>query len=284
MKTSITTAGLDKYICEKRAIELIAQAGFDGVDFNFGMVGWDWYKDDIYINDHPFAKDDYLNYAREMKRVAKENGLIINQTHAPAPTKPKVEEWVKRAIECTAEMESEYVIVHLYTDDMQYNVDLMNKFIPIAKACGVKLAIENIWHYFENGLACGPIGCNEHSLNGILDILNDDSVVACIDTGHAAMAGLDTSPEKIINARGKRVKTLHVHDNDLKKDLHLIPFTKDIDFVAVAKALKNINYSGYITLESIFAGNESSTEQDIKEYLAKAQAAAKRISDIIQKA
>lgn len=284
MKTSITNAYFRKFVSESRGLELIAKAGFDGVEFNFGMVGWDWYKDDIYFNDHPFVNGDYLKYAREMKRVADDNGLTINQTHAPAPTKPKVEEWVERAIECTAELECEYLIVHPYTESMEYNVNLAKKFLKKAKECGVKLAFENIWHSYENGLAVGPVGCNEKSLLEFLEILNDENAVACIDIGHASMAGLNTSPEKIILALNDRVKTLHIHDNDLKKDLHLIPFTKDIDFVAVAKSLKNINYSGYITLESIFAGNESSTEQDIKEYLAKAQAAAKRISDIIQKA
>ncbi len=282
MKTSITNAYFNKYVSETRGLELIADVGFDGVDFNFGMVGWDWYKDDIYIDKHPFTTDNYLKHAKEIKKIARANGLTINQTHAPAPTKPKVEEWVKRSIESTAEMECEYIIIHPYTDSLEYNITLIEKFLPVTKACGVKLSIENIWHYFENGLACGPTGCNEQSLKELLERFNDDSVVACIDIGHASMAGLNTSPEKIITEIGDKVKNLHIHDNDLKKDLHLIPFTKDIDFNAVIGALKKINYKGYITLESIFAGNENSTEKDLKNYLKDAFDSAKKLSEMMK--
>ena len=282
MKTSITNAYFNKYVSDSRGLELIAEAGFNGVDFNFGMVGWDWYKDDIYLKDHPFVNGDYIKFAREMKRVAAANGLTINQTHAPAPTKPKVEEWVERAITCTAEMDCEYIIVHPYTESMDYNLSLAKKFLKMAKDCGVKLAFENIWHCYENGLAVGPVGCNEKSLLEFLEILNDNNAVACIDVGHASMAGLNTSPEKIILTLNDKVKTLHIHDNDLKKDLHLIPFTKDIDFSAVIRALKKIEYKGYITLESIFAGNENSTEADLKNYLKDAFNSAKKLSEMMK--
>ena len=46
LKTSITNGNFYKIVSERKGIELIAKAGFDGVDYSFGMVGWDWYKYD----------------------------------------------------------------------------------------------------------------------------------------------------------------------------------------------------------------------------------------------
>ena len=70
MKKSITTTGIGEQFGDRRAIELIAQAGFDGVDYSCGMVGWDWYKDDIYVNEHPFTDDaKRISYAKELKQI-----------------------------------------------------------------------------------------------------------------------------------------------------------------------------------------------------------------------
>lgn len=54
----------------------------------------------------------------------------------------------------------------------------------------------------------------------------------------------------MIRALGNRLQALHIHDNDCWHDSHQIPFSMSIDFDAVVKALKDINYSGYFTLEA----------------------------------
>ncbi len=54
----------------------------------------------------------------------------------------------------------------------------------------------------------------------------------------------------MIRALGNRLQALHIHDNDCWHDSHQIPFSMSIDFDAVVKALKDIHYSGYFTLEA----------------------------------
>ena len=49
---------------------------------------------------------------------------------------------------------------------------------------------------------------------------------------------------------GKHVGALHIHDNDLKYDCHDIPFSMDIKFEPIVKALKEIDYKGEFTLEA----------------------------------
>ena len=73
---------------------------------------------------------------------------------------------------------------------------------------------------------------------------------SCLDIGHAEMKGLNTSAVEMIHALGKRLTALHLHDNDRWHDSHQIPFSMQIDFDAVVKALKEIDYQGYFTLEA----------------------------------
>ena len=80
--------------------------------------------------------------------------------------------------------------------------------------------------------------------------VNDEYLVACLDIGHAEMAGSGEGAVKMIRALGPHLAALHLHDNDRLHDSHQIPFSMDIDFEKVVKALKDINYSGYFTLEA----------------------------------
>ena len=80
--------------------------------------------------------------------------------------------------------------------------------------------------------------------------MNDPYLVACLDIGHAEMKGLGTNAVEMIHALGKeRLRALHIHDNDKWHDSHRLPFTMDIDFAPIVKALKDIDYQGDFTLE-----------------------------------
>ena len=61
----------------------------------------------------------------------------------------------------------------------------------------------------------------------------------------------------MIKTLGKRLSALHLHDNDKWHDSHQIPFSMSIDFATIVKALKEIRYEGFFTLEA---------EQYLKKY------------------
>jgi sugar phosphate isomerase/epimerase len=48
----------------------------------------------------------------------------------------------------------------------------------------------------------------------------------------------------------EEVRTLHVHDNDGRYDLHLIPHYGVIDWEDFGKALKEVQYQGVFSLET----------------------------------
>lgn len=128
---------------------------------------------------------------------------------------------------------------------------MYRRLLPFAKQHGVKIATENMWNWnAEKGCARAAACSAPEDFDAHLKAINDEYFVACLDIGHAEMEGLNTSAVEMIRALGDKLQALHIHDNDKKNDSHQIPFSMDIDFKAVAKALKEINYKGYYTLEA----------------------------------
>ena len=107
-----------------------------------------------------------------------------------------------------------------------------------------------------------------------IDILRDDFIVACLDIGHAEMRGSGEGAANMIRALGHRLQSLHIHDNDKWQDRHQIPFSMSIDFDEVVRALKEIHYPGYFTLEvdNFLPGyNESNVFDGVKTLMASAR-------------
>ena len=131
------------------------------------------------------------------------------------------------------------------------NAEFFLELLPFAKDYGVKIATENMWNWNVQKNEAKFAACsNPESFNAHLDAINDPYFVACLDLGHAEMRGLDTSAVEMIEKLGSRLQALHIHDNDLHHDSHQIPFSMQIDFEPIVKALKAIHYDGYFTLEA----------------------------------
>jgi len=285
MKISTEINSAAKIIGEEKAIELYAKAGFDAWDFSmFAMCKYDWSKKTLLDNSHPLAGSNYLAFARRLKQTGLDNGIICNQSHAPFPTScPEIRSYLKRAIECTAEAGGQICIIHPDNNKSpEENAEMYGELLPFAKGCGVKIATENMWNWDdEKGHSCFAACATPESFCRHIDVLDDDYLVACLDIGHAEMKGSQTSAAEMIHALGSRLQALHIHDNDKLHDSHQIPFSMDIDFDATIKALKDINYSGYFTLEAdsyLKAFNADNIFDGIKDLAA----SAKKLADMFE--
>ena len=129
--------------------------------------------------------------------------------------------------------------------------------------------------------ACFAACATPESFHAHLDAVNDPDFVVCLDIGHAEMKGLNTSAKQMILTLGDKLEALHIHDNDLKYDNHAIPFSMDIKFEPIVKALNEIDYKGEFTLEanSYMAKYQGDTIDGVKD-LAKS---AKRLADMFEK-
>jgi sugar phosphate isomerase/epimerase len=253
MKTSTEIASLSKKVGERKAVELYGKAGFDAWDFSlFEMARWDWDKHAITDTPHPLKSSEYLAFARELKRIGEDYGMVCNQSHAPFPVRYMSDDILKRAIECTAEAGGSICIIHPDNDaTAEQNAEMYQRLLPFAKEHGVKIATENMWNWYKGEPTSAPAACSTiDSFVKHIDVVNDPYFVACLDLGHAEMRGSGDGAPEMIRALGHRLQALHIHDNDRLHDSHQIPFSMDMDFGAIVDALKEIGYSGYLTLEA----------------------------------
>ena len=286
MKISTEIASSAKHVGEQKAIELIAKAGFDAWDFSmFEMCRYSWEKREAVFSDHPLCTNQAVAFAKQLKQVGLDNGIVCNQSHAPFPVLCQaIRDKLKLALECTAEAGGNICIIHPDNNKTpEQNAEMYFELLPFAKSCGVKIATENMWNWDNQKNQASFAACsNEESFVAHLNAVNDDYLVACLDIGHAEMRGLDTSAVQMIKALGSRLQALHLHDNDLMHDSHKIPFSDKIDFYAVVKALKQIDYKGYFTLEADSHLN-AFNKDNLFEGITQLALSAKKLVDIYNK-
>ena len=254
MKISTEIVSISNITGMEKAVEYCAKAGFDAWDFTLvDMCQIDWSTKQAIATNHPLSGSDYLKFARQLKQIGLDNGIHCNQSHAPFPVDaPAVRSCLQRAIECTAEAGGSICVIHPDNNKTaEENAEMYAELLPFAKGCGVKIATENMWNWDnakgESSFAACATG---EDFRKHIDVIGDDYFVACLDLGHAEMRGSGDGAVNMIKALGHRVQALHIHDNDRWHDSHQIPFSMNVDFDAILRALKEVGYTGYFTLEA----------------------------------
>lgn len=255
MRLSTHTSYLSDRFGELTAIKIIKHAGFDALDFS------------MYTNlsqqGHPLNREDYKDYARQMRAVADENEIVFNQTHAPFPTyiagdaayNKKAFSDIVRSLEISAILGASIVIVHpvYLPDDAEkktLNLDIYRRLQPYCEDLGLKVALENMWGMDESRARMVPNVCSTgESFAEYLDELDSRYFTACLDFGHCGLVG-EEAAEMIRQLGHDRLLSLHVHDNNNLEDSHVLPFLGKLDWPGVTQALADIQYAGDLTLEA----------------------------------
>lgn len=283
MKISTEIYSSARHIGEEKAIELLAKAGFDLWDFSmFEMARIDWSTYQLKESNHPLAKPDYAKFAKRLRQIGEDNGIYCNQSHAPFPSKAVGMDNIKRAIECTAIAGGKICIVHPDNNSTaEQNAEMYNMLLPFAKEHNVKIATENMWNWENGATRSCPAACSRaEDFKKHIDIVNDPYLVACLDLGHAEMEGSGDGAPYMIRELGNRLQALHIHDNDKIGDSHQIPFSMNIDFNEIARALKDINYQGELTLEAD-RYLEAYNSENVFEGMKKLAESARRLEKLI---
>lgn len=268
MILSTENGALRRHVGERRAIEILAKAGFDAIDYTFSP----WLE----RGEMPWNKDDYPAYAKEVNKIARDNGIFFNQAHAPVYFHPGSPcDWDKeilpiqiRCMESCALLGIPLMVVHPfhhlpYTNfkkDGKTNIELLwelnmeyyHRLQPYAKEFGVKMCLENMYGKdARRGCIVPTMFSNPHDYAKFFDALGDsENFTCCVDTGHSGIVGEDAADT--IRVLGNRVKSLHINDNDFRSDGHMIPYQGKIDWDDVLKALAEIHYDGDFTFEALF--------------------------------
>lgn len=271
MKISTTTGYFAKKLGDEKALVTLAKAGFDAVDYS------------MFVHDAEtgvFSNKGFEKYAEKLKIVADAAGIKIGQIHAHMPS-PSYPDYMARqqlfdklavhSIVSAAIMECPYVVIHplimldrlydrKYKENYEANLEYYGKMIPYLKEYGVKVAIENMWHFDDEKNKIVDTVCS--SAEEMISLANDlgDDFVFCLDVGHCVLT--DRTADSMVRALGSRLKALHVHDNDCIDDTHDLPYNanpinmmfpaneKKIDWDAFMASLKEIGYEGTLSLEA----------------------------------
>lgn len=179
----------------------------------------------------PFSMHAPLFPDREMGRAG---APAVNLLHPEKARRIDAMDEIKRALESAEHIPFKHMVVHLgeRTDSwsqrsMEYALTALEHLGAFARPLGVKVLVENL--VSEPTLP--------ERLITVLDLGHLDSVGICLDLGHA---NITVGIPEAISVLGKRVVSLHVHDNHGTRDEHLWPGDGTIDWTQTAELLKTL--------------------------------------------
>ena len=260
MQLVTQTLHLTKLYDERTAIRMLAEAGFDGIDFSMFHL--------TEGNDHPLLTDHWREEAQSLRAFAESLGMPFVQGHAPYSFRDRTPDgWRKhnfartvRAIEIAGVLGIRELVVHPmqflpYKQNAetlhQYNMEFYRALIPHAQKAGVRICLENMWQRnSKRGNMITHSTCSRaEEAAAWVDELNTPATIGyCLDLGHCGLVELDAADE--IRKLGHRITALHVHDNDFIQDQHILPYQGNADWKEILSALKEVGYQGPFTFEA----------------------------------
>lgn len=248
---------------EEQMIPRLAAAGFNGLDFNFcdllDRIDWT----DASTVDRLIAP---------WQRAASEAGMTWVQGHGPmfnlfstSAAEERAKNLCVPAIRAAGKLGVPWMVIHpdVFAGPfdtahrraiLKGNADFFRSLLNECEKNRVGIAIENIFDAAgrHGGRNCPRFfGAVPEELCELIDEINHPLIGACWDTGHARMMGHDS--RTCLPALGKRLKVLHVQENDGRNDDHMFPFVNGRDGVnwqATIDGLRAIDYRGAFTYET----------------------------------
>ncbi len=261
LQSSIGLRGLEDFNTLKRCFLEFRAAGFDTFDVDLSRPAL------REVFHKPSELNDCIARAKELFET---QGVSIYQAHAPyhprvygdeKKTASNMED-IRLSIPVAGALGVRYLIVHpifaetwdpLYGKDdelMAINIDFYREIVALAAQYNVSICTENIFSKAPDTGFATP--CFSSTAKELCELMNAvPGLMMCLDNGHAMLVYQDCA--EMARAFGKRLKTLHLHGNNSRADLHVSPFEFTcMDWGAFGKALFEIGYDGSINLE---AGN-----------------------------
>ena len=210
----------------------------------------------------PFTGDRWHEWLESVQKTAYECDIVFTQAHAPFynfcdasfEDKEYYDKLILRSIDCSAELNIPWLVIHAGTDYGSARLAASSKeknreyFLPVieyASKKNVGIAFENLW---ENNIA--PLRrytVDISELVELIDSFDSDTVGACYDSDHVILSRLSHSLS--LEYIGSRLKATHISDGINIDSDHLVPFFGKGNWYEIMSALKKINYKGDLTYE-----------------------------------
>lgn len=239
----------------EKAIDLLAETGFDAIDFTFSSSNF------LGTSENP--KEEFSR----IRAYAEEKGLFFNQAHAPFPSSNadpvrnrEIFDMIVTTLRHASYLGVPHIIVHpvqhlTYIEEgnpeklFEMNVEFYNSLKPYCEEYNIKIALENMWQHRGGRKIVHSTCSRPEEFNRYLDALDSKWFIGCLDVGHAFLVceDIDVFIEKM---GANRLKALHVHDVDGIVDSHTLPYYGHVEWNRVTKALAKIGYTGDFTFEA----------------------------------
>lgn len=279
MKISIQTGDIVDRLGFEAGYPAIKAAGFEAVDWNIDHA-WKFsqIRQGDYANKTILSKslDEVIKYYEYELNIIKETGLKITQAHAPFPAYADdcpdfldfAIEAYKREIEFCDYAGCERLVIHgisypLSDKQGRERIDALNKklytsLIPTLLKTNVTVCLENL--FTSNSGVCYQGHCSypedaKHEIDELNAAAGKEVFGFCLDTGHANLLHHDL--RTFILTLGKRIKCLHIHDNNGQNDQHMGPLTGTIAWNNFCEAMNEIGYDGDLSFETFIQTNRA---------------------------
>ena len=256
MLTNVTSY---RFNSDEYAIRMIKEAGFEAFDIGLELTRKGWPLPFEYRIEVP----DYKEKAAALRKLSQELEIPCCTSHGPCITghenKEIYEHMLRQTIhsmEYAALVGAKAIVVHPIhimnhqthrEEQMQLNVEMYRRLAAYARDFGIKVAAETLIEAGPTG-ALVPAGCGRAEEFCRIADVDPDWITVCLDIGHASCAGVDI-PSLIRELGKERLYMLHVHDNDLKGDLHIMPYQGKVNFGEIIQALRDIQFDGVLDME-----------------------------------
>lgn len=211
---------------------------------------------------YTFSQDKFRGFLTDIGEAANKYGIEITQLHGLWGTEDETREdreenisYFIKEIEGAHYLGCKHIVIHPFSpygwgteldrDKVwDVNMDLFTRLMPYAEKYGVIVCAEN---QPFTGLEMSRV----RQVKKLIRAVNSPYMKACLDTGHANVFHDDIGED--VRLLGDDLATLHIHDNKGNWDQHLIPYMGTIDWDAFLTALKEIDYKGAFTLETMIS-------------------------------
>ena len=208
-------------------------------------------------------KNDFSDYMKALREELDRQEIKCVDTHLPVYdillsseiVDEKMDKAIKNGLVSTSILGAEWASFHPRTAmnynysskiAFEHNREALKPLLDVAHKYDVGIAVEYI-PVFPDVPQYIFYSSNPDDLCEIVDCFDSDKIGVCWDTSHANLMTFDQA--EVIRKIGKRLKQTHLGSNYKERDGHTLPVFGNINWENVMKALKDISYSGALTLE-----------------------------------
>ena len=297
LKVSVQTSKWFNEENPAESMKYIKDCGFEGVDYSFNSTFRNSFNEEHLTSFFDKSIEKLRDYYKPHKEAAQKYGITFCQTHGILVIyhkgNPKKTEYclnvTEKIIEICQYLECKALVIHPWIgaqvgaskeEEIEVNMQIYRRLLPVAKRCGVKICLENLWEKQNEEYVDAPC-IDAREACQYIDVLNEeageDVFAFCLDVGHTKFYNTDIY--EFIKILGKRLLITHLHENDGNSDSHLVPYSQVdpcdgglcIDWERTLQGLYDIHYEGSLSFETAnaIANLPCSMKTYVLEYISK---------------